>query len=126
LASKTRIGGTVPLKIVYIDDEAGLCQAFVDNFANHMIEVATFTDPEKGVEEITQRGADFVFLDYRLPNTNGKEIAAKIPANIPIALISGDLSPEVHSRFSRVFGKPFDFIEIEALLLELLRKKGTP
>jgi len=111
------------LKIIYIDDEPGLCQAFIDNFESDVVVIMTFTDPQRGIDAVNADGADLVLLDYRLPNTNGDEIAAKIPAHIPIALISGDLSLEVGSRFLKAFGKPFDFGEMETFLLELAAAK---
>jgi len=89
----------MPLRVTYIDDEIGLCQSFVDNFESASVVIKTFTDPLQGVESIVTDGADLVLLDYQLPNTNGDEVAAKLPSAIPVALISGDLSLAAGDRF---------------------------
>jgi len=107
------------LKIVYIDDEAGLCQSFEDNFAGPSINIRTFTDPVAGVAAIKLDPPDLVLLDYRLPKQTGLEVAKEIPERIPVALITGDLHLGVGKRFLKVFGKPFDFREMEEFLLRL-------
>lgn len=111
------------LNIVYIDDEEGLCEAFVDNFATNDILIRTFVDPEKGLQEITNHPPDLVFLDYRLPNTTGDVVAQKISREIPIAVISGDLNAKPHERFLKFFSKPFDFAEIEAFIQSYVDRK---
>ena len=103
-------------KIVYIDDEPSLCEVFTDNFESDLLDILTFTDPQKGVDAVTADGADLVLLDYRFPHTNGAEVAAKIPAHIPVVLVSGDLSLKVGSRFLKAFCKPFEFDEMHSFI----------
>jgi DNA-binding response OmpR family regulator len=105
------------LKILYIDDEQDLCQMFEDNFGmSNDVTIDTFTDPEKGLSALPSIEPDLIFLDYRLPNTTGVEIANRIQAKIPIALVTGELGMKLQPPFIRIFWKPFDFEEIEKFI----------
>jgi DNA-binding NtrC family response regulator len=113
----------MPLRVIYIDDEFGLCQAFEDIFASSEIAVTTFVDPEEGLKAINAGGADLVLLDFRLPNCTGEEVAARIKVPVPVALISGDLHLKVTGKYVRVFTKPFDFDEMAAFLASQASEK---
>ena len=102
------------LNIVYLDDEPGLCQMFEDNFATDQISIRTFVQAEEALAFIKANPPDLVFLDFRLPGTTGEQVATRIEASIPIALITGDLEIAPLPRFERTFGKPFNFDEMEA------------
>ncbi len=113
------------IKVVYIDDEVGLCQSFVDNFSNPLLDIKTFTDPLAGIAYIKVNLPDFVFLDYRLPNTTGNDLIHEIPEDIPVALITGDWNIKASSRFVRVFEKPFKFNELEEFLAAITPRTRT-
>ena len=104
------------IKVVYIDDEVGLCQLFEDNFSTHEVEIVTFTNPDDALREIPKIKPKLVFIDYRLPKTSGELVAEEIDTSIPKFLVSGDLAVSPSKKFAGFFCKPFDFNEIEAVI----------
>jgi len=111
------------LKIIYLDDEPDLCEMFVDNFASPIVSIQTFTDPEAAITAINESKPDLVFLDYRLPETTGQEVATRLNPDMPKVLLTGDLSVDTRNSFIKVFHKPFDFGEMEAFIQSFLGRK---
>ena len=111
------------LNVVYIDDEPELLEIFVDSFGSDEIKIKTFSIPSEGIEEILRSPPDLVILDYRLPNTNGDEIALTLGPTIPKVLISGELSPELKAPFLKVLTKPIKFEFIQSFLRGRLQLK---
>lgn len=115
------------IKIVYIDDEPGMCQMFEDNFSSQDVLVSTFFDLTNIQEKVSKIDPDLIFLDFRMPNTNGDQVAGSLDPKIPKVLISGDLSIECTHSYLRIFEKPFKFDEMsEFIQLFLDRKDGKP
>jgi hypothetical protein len=52
------------------------------------------------------------FVDYRLSGTTGDNVAQSIDQNIPMYLISGELSPVTVHKFVKVISKPYDHDDI--------------
>ena len=113
------------IKVVYIDDEPALCEIFKDNFESSDIEIKTFVHPTEALLDIAKVRPDLVFIDYRLPNTNGesvaKSIAIEIDSTIPKVLVTGDLSIQPSGLFVQIFSKPFNFNEVEAFIKGYIR-----
>ena len=109
----------MPLNIVYIDDEADLCKLFKQSFESDQVQVRAFVNPEEAILEVAKYPADYVFLDYRLPNTNGDLVARKIDSKIPKILITGDLSVVPETHFIKIFHKPFRYQEMESFIKQL-------
>lgn len=100
------------LKILYLDDEEALCELFFDEFSSPDIQVMTFTDPKKAMEEARTTAPDLMFLDYRLPGTTGDEIAQSMPPQIPKYLITGDNDVKTTYKFVAIFHKPMSTEDI--------------
>ena len=113
------------LNIIYLDDEPHLCEMFVDNFASPLVSVQTFTDPEAAIKAINESISDLVFLDYRLPKMTGEDVAQRLNATIPKALLTGDLAVKALKSFVKVFHKPFDFPEMEAFIQGYIDRKKS-
>lgn len=108
----------MPLKIYYLDDEEALCENFVDYFASNEVSVTTFVDPRVAIEAIKKNPPDLLFIDYRMPGTNGDEIAKALDPKIPKYLISGDISIKTEYKFDEVFSKPYE----ESVIMELISR----
>ena len=106
----------MPLNIFYIDDEKELLEVFSEMFSTNDVNIKTFTDPENALVEILKNPPDLIFLDYRLTNTTGDEVAKKINSNIPKVLLSGDLTVQLQSHFDACFDKPYNIEAIQAYI----------
>ena len=111
------------LKIFYIDDELALLEVFKELFDNEGIEILTFVNPKKALEELTKTQPDLIFIDYRLPGITGDELAKSFNPETPKALITGEMNVKTQTKFDRVFPKPFSITELEKYICEHKNKK---
>ncbi len=111
-----------PLKVYYLDDELDLLELFIDTFSNSRIEVKTFHDPMALASAITLDRPDVVFLDFRLPYTNGDIVGQALDPSLRKVLITGDTSVKSITQFERIFEKPYS-IQMIGDYLELLAKE---
>jgi DNA-binding NtrC family response regulator len=114
----------MPLKIFYLDDETDLLEMFSDTFSSSERVIATFCDPKTAIAAIRQTPPDILFIDYRLPNYTGDQIAQMLDPKIPKVLISGDMQVKCSYNFVAVFEKPYKASKIEEILAKLA--KNTP
>jgi DNA-binding response OmpR family regulator len=112
----------MPIKIVYVDDEPDLCEMFADLFSSPDILVTTYTNPDLAIEEIRKNPPDLIFLDYRLPKTNGDKIALELANHIPKVLVTGDVAVKTEYPFLKHFGKPYTRAEILKFISEIRAK----
>lgn len=110
------------LKIVYLDDEPALAEIFASILAGPAFEIKTFIVPEEAIAYINSQPVDLVFIDQQLQGMSGDWVAAKLNADIPKVLVSGDLSIPTQGNYLRKFEKPFPWDDIQAFLTEF--KKG--
>lgn len=106
----------MPLNITYLDDEPDICEIFAENFSTSDVKIKTFTDPEEAIQDIAAHPPDLVFLDFRLPNTNGDEVAKRLKTGLPKVLITADMDIHTTTKFIKKFGKPFQWSDIEAFI----------
>ncbi len=104
------------LNVMFVDDEAGLCLIFVDEYAAEGVSVSTYTDPAKAIAAALREPPDLLFLDFRMPGTNGDLVAQAMPASIQKYLISGDIHVETKTNFILKFAKPMNFDAIAAVI----------
>ena len=90
------------LKVYYLDDEADLCEIFEDYYASENVEVTTFTDPKAAVAAIKSTPPDLFFIDYRLEESNGDDVARETDAAIPKFLITGDQNVKTTYEFQAI------------------------
>jgi DNA-binding NtrC family response regulator len=106
----------MPVKVWYLDDESGLCENFFDEFNSEEFKVTVFLDPQQFIEQIKNGPPDLIFIDYRLPSTNGDKIAQNLGLTIPIYLITGEVSVITEYKFTRVLKKPYSPNAVQEIL----------
>lgn len=104
------------LKILHLDDEIDIGQVFCDLFSSDKISIQSFTEVDQALESLRKDPPDLIFLDYRLPGITGEDVALKMNTQIPICLISGDMSLKTQYPFAAKFKKPWNTEEIQAFL----------
>jgi len=108
--------GRMSLKIIYLDDEPDLCEMFIDNLKSDTRQIWAFTDPEEFIRKVNEIRPDLVFIDYRLPYTNGDIVASRLKLDLPKTMITGDLEVNPRENFVKIFHKPFSFDEMEVFI----------
>lgn len=110
----------MPVKVYYLDDEIDLLSVFTDTFESSNVQVSTFDDPEKAIHAVNTTPPDIFFIDYRLPNMTGIDVALRIQVDIPIVLLTADSNvandPQTKILFKAIFAKPFPVAEMEKFI----------
>jgi two-component SAPR family response regulator len=107
------------MKIVVVDDEMRALHVFLNEIIKRDgVEYKFFQDDEKGIlDYVAQSNVDGVFLDIKMPNINGLELAKKLIAikrGIKIVFITGltigldDLDGEIRAHTLGFMYKPYD------------------
>ena len=105
-------------KVVFIDDEFKLLEAYSILFKEDGIELLIFDDPVKGLEYINSNDVDLCFIDFFMPQMNGLELKNQIKKEIPCILLTGNPNIEeedIHS-FEEVLIKPLEIPEFQRIL----------
>ena len=110
----------MPFKIFYLDDEPALLEMFSDTFSADDRVITTFSDPKTAIEAIRKTPPDILFIDYRLPNYTGDQIAQMLDPKIPKVLITGDMHVKCSYNFVAIFEKPYKASQIEEILEKLV------
>ena len=113
----------MPLKVMFLDDEADICEIYKDFFSTSHIEVYVFVEPKKAIEFARNNLLDMIFLDYRMPGTNGESVAIEIGGDVPKYLITGEINVETDYSFEKIIPKPVDLDEIQTLINHQLAAK---
>lgn len=122
------------MRIIVIDDEITALQEFLGEIIGEKdIEYKFYGgDPETICHDVTTHGVDAAFLDIRMPEINGIQLAKrliKIEANIKIVFITGlsvtidDLPQEVKSHTIGFLYKPYDVATLKRYLSLIEGKK---
>lgn len=111
-------------KVYYVDDEADLCENFIDAFSSDQIKIVCFTDPKSAIEAIKAAPPDYLFLDYRMPGMNGVELAQRLSPDFPIVLITGEINLQTNFPFLKILSKPYSFEAITSLIHEKMNEKA--
>lgn len=93
--------------IFYLDDEQELCDIIDEYCAISNIHSSTFTDPEIALAACKHSPPQLFFIDYRLADTTGDEVALRVPDGVLKILVTGDLTTPDLKNFDSVLKKPF-------------------
>jgi len=103
-------------KVLYLDDESELCDIFAEEISCKEVQVTTFTNAKSAIDHSIKDQPNMIFLDYRLNDTSGDEVALCMPADIPKYLITGDIMLKPNFDFVQIFSKPTDYKQLAELI----------
>lgn len=123
-------------KILVADDNLNILEVIKMEFESMDFAVLTAVDGEEALEKVYKEFPDLIILDIMMPKINGYEVcrrlkASPLTADIPIIMLTAKSQKE-DKFWGRDAGaddyvtKPFDPVELEALVEKLLtlRKRG--
>ena len=119
-------------RVLVVDDEDLIRWSLKEGLSSRGHTVIE-ADRGRVVLETCLNGVDLALLDYRLPDTDGLELAALIRRSSPackVILMTGYGSPELtrqaaESDVFRVVDKPFDVSEVLDLVERALHATGS-
>ena len=79
-------------KILIIDDDMDMCRLLERFFNRHGFEVSITNSGKRGLEEMQKQTPDIILCDFRLSDTDGKELLIKIKnisPHIPVIIMTG-------------------------------------
>jgi CheY-like chemotaxis protein len=112
------------LDVMYVDDEKELGDIFRDLYSNDLVNVHFFDNSKAAIERSKNSQFDLAFLDYRLPEMLGDEVANHLPKELPKYLITGELEVASKYQFIEIISKPTDFKVIGEIIQSYLDKKN--
>ena len=115
-------------RILVIDDEDVIRSLFKATLEEQGHEVVTASTGTEGIQYVKQRGFDLVFLDLKLPDTDGAEVFRElrnIRPNIRVTISTGYPGSEMMERAMKegpfgVMNKPFNGSDIVAAVNSFL------
>jgi len=117
-----------PLKILYVEDNALVREVTAELLAQEQRQIVACADAEAALREFRADSFDVVITDVSLPVMSGIELARtllRIEPHLPIIIASGyslDFGLENWGANVRAIIKPFEGLEIEALIRDLIAR----
>lgn len=112
----------MPTHVYYLDDERQLCDVFAEFIADDDIQVTTFTEADLAIDACKTEPPDIMFLDYRLADTTGIEVAETLETldkDFVKILVTGELESPSTKLFHSIIPKPYRLVEIKSLIQSL-------
>jgi two-component system phosphate regulon response regulator PhoB len=122
-------------KILIVDDDPGIVALLEKHLTGRGYAVASVTDAMKVASVCVSAAPDLILLDYVLPGASGRLLLDRIRslpglAAVPVVVITAHSLAEVISvlpdRGLRFIEKPFDMLQLDRLLTELLGFRAVP
>ena len=107
------------LNVWVIDDDVAIGEMFVSIFFSENVCIKHFDSPAKTLAEKNER-PDAYFIDYRMPEINGYELAQQLPQGINKYLVTGESSVPQMPEFTDVIFKPYKMKSISCIIKGLL------
>ena len=121
-----------PLRILYVEDNEIVREVTAELLAQDQRQIVACATAEEALEEFGTDPFDVVITDVSLPVMSGIELARcilNVKPQMPIIIASGydlDFGIENWGANVRSIIKPFEAIEIEALMARLTADRGSP
>jgi len=118
-------------RILIVDDEpsilSGLSKA-INKFCNFRGGIKTVENGKDAIKEISLCFYDICFMDIQLPDLNGLDVMKRVGEISPgtkvaimtSAAITDDMKKTIEEGASLFIPKPFDFLEIKAVIKQVL------
>ncbi len=121
-----------PLRVLVVEDEAGLAEALVSAFDFRGWTAASVGTAAQATAEVRLRAPDLVVLDVMLPDGNGFDLLGELRARnpqLPVLFLTARDAPEDRIRGIDIGGddyitKPFDLSEVLSRAQGLMRRAG--
>jgi DNA-binding NtrC family response regulator len=124
-----------PLRVLFVDDEAGLVSAVVARLKLRGIEACGVTSSLDALRKIEEQHFDVAVLDVRMPDIGGLDVLRRFRDNYPtmeVVLLSGHGSVENVQEGERLgafeyLHKPVEIEElVEVIRKAADKKQGAP
>ncbi|MBI5200750.1 MAG: response regulator [Elusimicrobia bacterium] len=121
-----------PCRVLFVDDDENWRELVTTGLQMRGYEVVACETPARAMEEAAKRKFDVAVVDFHMPGQNGIQLMEelkKADQDLEVVLATGDASGKpaqdaiLHGAYA-VLIKPYDIIELEALLPGLTEKIG--
>ncbi len=120
------------LKILVVDDDPAVITLIKDNLSTRGYQVFVARDGEEAMENLNLHHPHLVILDMMMPRVDGYEVCTRIKTHpltrhIPVIMLTAKKEKESHATVTagqmadRYISKPFDILELEEMVWELLK-----
>lgn len=125
-------GEIQPVRILVIEDDLSVQDILRQMLKVKGHQVVVASDGEEGVQRFKADSFDLVFTDLGMPKLSGWEVGKVLKGlnpNVSIAMITG-WGVELHrekmkeSGINHILSKPFNFEQINQIVLEAMERKG--
>ncbi|MCK5542510.1 MAG: response regulator [Desulfobacterales bacterium] len=118
-------------KLLFVDDEEVIADAFGELLDALGFDVDTFVMPEEALKRVTENLFDVIISDFQMPTMNGIEFAKeirKIDKKVKIIICSGDLSSISDEEFNTldlysIIQKPLEYGELAQLIQQAINSR---
>jgi DNA-binding response OmpR family regulator len=130
MSKAAKSGGKPSATVLVVDDDPAIVGLLETRLSSTGYRVLTAADGEEALQQARAENPDLVVLDVMMPKMNGWEVARALrhdddTRNIKIVMLTA-IGPQVNEMTSPLYGadayidKPFEFGQLEAIILELL------
>ena len=122
----------MPLKILFVDDDALILSAVKRSLGREGFEITTTAEPLDAVKLIAQHQIDVIVSDYMMPQISGVELLAlvrRLHPKVTRIMMTGQADRDATIRainegaVSRYVEKPWDDAALKRLLHEVERER---